>query len=296
MKGKVIMSKTTFVLCFTVLYTTMGSGQGRIDQLLSKADSAYFDHKDYSTALVLYKQIKERIDSTHLDYKYTVDKIARTIFYLEHETRSKNEVEKSIELSEEFINLVDKYSKYIDSAVIEKKYFMYKNMIIGYFALKQGNKAQLYQKKLYRAYENKALPKGIDKSYNFEKITWDSLNVWGYEWYPQLGDSEAEGSFSKHIYYVYSTDDQGGDKNLLYTLETVKIHKFKGNEPDYVLTKRTYGKGWEESESIWSSTFYDPIDYDKLHEAVIAFLKGNVESDTKSKVEYGKGRNVKIKK
>ncbi|MEX2380553.1 MAG: hypothetical protein WD530_07400, partial [Vicingaceae bacterium] len=66
---------------------------------------------------------------------------------------------------------------------------------------------------------------------------WNDLNVWGYEWYPQLGDPETEGSFAKHIYYIYSTDEDGKDKDQLYTLQTIKIHKREDTPPYYVLTK-----------------------------------------------------------
>ena len=290
------MTKTIFIYCFTSLLTISAFGQTNIDQLFSKADSSYFDYKDYETALDLYEQIRNQIDSSHKDYIYTIDKIARALFYLEMEAREKNDVEKSIELSKEFVNHADNYPKRIDPAVLEKKYFMYKNIIIGYFALGQKDKAKPYQDKLYTAYENKELPEGIDEYYNFEKFNWNGLNVWGYERYPQLDDPKTEGSFSKHVYYIYSTDEEGNDKDQLYTLQTVKIHKFKGDEHDYVLTKREYLDGGEKSESIWTYTFNDPVDYEKLHNAVVEYLKGNVESDTESEVEYGKGAKIKMKK
>src|SRR5690606_17136888 len=108
----------------------------------------------------LYKQIREQIDSTHKDYGYTIDKIARALFFLEMTARENSEIEKSIELSKKFVDLANSNPKHIDPAVMEKKYFMYKNIITGYFSLGQKEKAKPYQDKLYVAYKNKELPEG----------------------------------------------------------------------------------------------------------------------------------------
>jgi hypothetical protein len=62
----------------------------------------------------------------------------------------------------------------------------------------------------------------------------------------------------------------------------VKIHKLNNTEPDFVLTKRTNNDKQETSESIWKATFTNPIDYKKLHDAIVEYLKGNLQPNTKS--------------
>ena len=77
-----------------------------------------------------------------------------------------------------------------------------------------------------------------------------------------------------------------GEDYKLFTLETVKVHKFKKDESDFVLTKRINDKKQEQSETIWTYTFDNPIDYVKLHNAVTEFLKGGVKSVTKSIIKH----------
>lgn len=255
---------------------TLTFGQ-KLDQLFQNADVSYFDKKDYQTALELYKGIKAQLKSTDKDYPYTVNKIATSLFNLEQEADKKDDFSKSLEFSNEFIDLIDVEAKYIEPKLAAKKYWMYKNIIVAYFGLDQRDKAKSYQDKLYDAYKNKQLPEGINEYYNFEKFVYNNQNVWGYEWFAALGDKETKGSFSKQIYYVYSRDDKGNNKDQLFTLETAKVKKLKNTEPDFVLTKRFYSATDKLSESIWSSTFNNPVDYIKLHNAVVDYLKGNAK-------------------
>lgn len=65
------------------------------------------------------------------------------------------------------------------------------------------------------------------------------VKTFGVEWYLELGDPETEGSFSKIVYYVYSTNPDGTDKGQLYRLHVLKFHKSDDSVKfDYVLTKR----------------------------------------------------------
>lgn len=260
-------------------------GQNNIDLLFQKADSTYFDYKDYNKALGLYNKIKSQLKTSDKDYAYTVDKIAKSIFYLQLQVAEKDNWEQSISLSNQFIDVVEKESKYIEPELEVKKYWMYKNIVVGYFGLDQQKKAIPYQEKLYQAHKDNKLPKGLNEYYCFEKFVYNNQNVWGYEWYANLGDKEAEGSFSKQVYYIYSRDDVGSDKEQLYTLETVKIHKLKSGGPDFVLTKRVNKEDQEVSQSIWAYTFANPVDYTKLHNAIVECLKGDIKTDTQSIID-----------
>ena len=158
--------------------------------------------------------------------------LLNTIGILEESYRKKENWEKSVPYCLEFLSVIEKANDILSDEYLSRKYWMLKNTVVAYFGLKEYKNAEKYQKKLYTAYKSKELPDGIDAYYNFEKFIFNDLNIWGYEWYPELGDPETKRSFSKHTYYVYSTDKNGNDKDQLYTLQTVKIHKFKGDEPD----------------------------------------------------------------
>ncbi|MBL7713243.1 MAG: hypothetical protein JNL13_12280 [Chitinophagaceae bacterium] len=250
--------------------------QTDVHTLLSKADSAYFDFKDYKTALRLYKSIRGNLKEVDADYSYTVDKIAKSLFYCQYDEHQIGNYQSSLMLSKELLDMLDRDKKYLDTSLDSKKYWLYKNMVMGYFSMGELQKAKVFQDLLYKAYKNQTLPEGIDKYYCFEKFVYKGMNVWGYEWYPQLGDKETEGSFSKHVYYIYTRDDKGNDKEQQYTLHTVKIHKLNGNEPDYVLTKRFSTNEQEISESIWTFTFSNPIDYSQLQHAVKQYMDGGI--------------------
>src|SRR6218665_630449 len=62
-------------------------GQAPVEVLFQKADSAYFDEKDYPRALSLYRQIEKQIDPSSKDWKYLSNKIARSLFFVEGSQR-----------------------------------------------------------------------------------------------------------------------------------------------------------------------------------------------------------------
>jgi hypothetical protein len=203
--------------------------------------------------------------------------LSAALFYLVQEVKVKDDWRATVEFSTEFLKVLEDDKEFIPSGLQTKKYWAYRDLVVAYFGLGERDKAKPYQKKLYSAYKKKELPEGINHHYNFEKFVLNNQNVWGYEWFAQIGDKEAEGSFSKHVYYIYSRDSAGRDKDQLFTLETVKIHKFKNSLPDFVLTKRSNDNKQEQSESIWNYTFDNPIDYVKLNNAVKEFLNGGVK-------------------
>jgi hypothetical protein len=167
---------------------------------------------------------------------------------------------------------------------IARKYWMYKNIVVSLFGLRQIDNARKYQGLLYKAYQEKKLPEGIDGYYNFEYFKWKGKNVWGYEYYPELGDPETKGSFSKIVYFVYSTNSDGTDKEQLYRLHVLKFHKIDDSVGfDYVLTKRLETATNEPSGTLYAYTYSKEIDYEKLHRDIRAVLDGKYEPGGKSK-------------
>lgn len=63
----------------------------------------------------------------------------------------------------------------------------------------------------------------IDHHFNFEFFRHNGNNVWGYEYYPSRGDPETGGSFSKVVYFVYSSNEDGTDKEQLFLLHLLNL-------------------------------------------------------------------------
>jgi hypothetical protein len=194
----------------------------------------------------------------------------------------KNDWKGTIDLSNEFLKLLDEDASVLDPSWLKKKHWVHKDLVVAHSGLGQWDLAKRYQDLLYDAYHKNQLPEGIDRQYNFEKFVHNGMNVWGYESYGPLEASGQGTSFSKHVYYVFSRDAEGNDKDPLFTLETVKVHKLTEDLPDFVLTKRVYQKDQVETETYWAFTFNDPIDCEELHRRIVEFLNGGFTPDSKS--------------
>ena len=158
----------------------------------------------------------------------------------------------------------------------EKKYFLTKTIIQNYFSLGQIDKAKKFQDILYKAYNEKLLPDGIDLSYSFEMFKWKDKNIWGYEWFEKLPEDRMSKSFTKINYYVYNTHPDGVDNELLYRIHFLMFHKTSGKEDDYVMTLNKMLDDQEQSQTLWCYTYNEPIDYVKAKKDVIEILKGNL--------------------
>ena len=264
---------TTIIL----LIPFLSNGQTRIDTLFSIGDT-YFQEKDYDKAKEVYTDLKSELEKGTNDYNYAADQIAMIYFFERENLRSQNKFEASNVYLKNFIAYLENEKEYIRPFWNEeKRYFLIKTIVQNHFALDQLEEASKYQKILYNAYKEKKLPDGINEYYSFEMFKWEDKNVWGYEWFPELGDPESEGSFSKIIYFVYSTDESGGDKDQLFSIHVLKVHKVDDEMPDYVLTKRLETATDEVSGTLWSYTYNAPIDYKKVKKDVVEVLKGNYE-------------------
>ncbi|HRG90370.1 MAG TPA: hypothetical protein PLW44_15205 [Chitinophagales bacterium] len=208
---------------------------------------------------------------------------------LEKEQRLNEKWDSALIYAMEVLAAIEKGENYFKDKFAIRKYWMYKNIIVSYFGLRDLNNAKKYQQKLYAGYKNKTLPVGLDQYYNFEFFKWQGKNVWGYEYYPQLGDPETEGSFSKIVYYIYSTKEDGTDKDQLYRLHVLKFHKFDNSTKfDYVLTKRLDAATEEVSGTFYSYTYNKQIDYQKLMADIREVLNGNYNPSTQSTIKKSK--------
>lgn len=287
------MIKNLVLFCSLLLITPFVFGQGTLADKISKADSMYFDYKDYNKALELYKAIKVELDKKHPDFGYTVDKIARSLFNLELLSRETFDKENSIKYSNQFIELAEDYPSFINEDVLAKKYYMYKNLVVANFEKENFEEVKKYKSLLYKAYKKGELPEGLAEYYNFDYFKFEDKNIWGYEWYADLPKDRFSSSFTKVVYYVYNTNPDGSDKDQLYRLHVLMFHG-DGEKFDYVLDKRLVTATEEVSGTLYSYTYDENIDYEKLKNDVKEILKGNLQPDTKRTKTKDKDGKVKI--
>jgi hypothetical protein len=274
------MRKRLTILLLIISTTTFA--QTEILKKYQSADSL-LQGNNFAEAYHILKEIEPRCDSKDTLYSYILWYYAATTSELEKQYRTAEKFDNSLTFGLEALKLIEKGKAFFDAKFAMREYWMYKNIIVSYFGLGQIDKALKYREILYKVYKEKKLPDGIDKYFNFSYYKWDNKNIWGYEWYPELGDKETEGSFSKIVYYVYSTNADGSDKDQLYRLHVLKFHKLDNSVKfDYVLTKRLETATDEVSGTLYSYTYNKKIDYIKLQADIIEVLKGNYEPDTKS--------------
>lgn len=278
------MNKITTLLLLTISIVSFGQTE-IVNKQYQKADSLYQAENNIE-AYKIFKEIEIQCDKKDTLYDYILWYYNATATLLEKEERSKQNWSNALEYGLESLELIKKGENYFDDKFQDRKYWMYKNLIVSYFGLNQLSNAKKYQKELYSAYKDKTLPDGIDHFYNFEFFKWKDKNIWAYEYYPELGAPETKGSFSKIEYYIYSTNADGSDNKELYRLLVLKFHKFDNSVKfDYVLTKRLITATDEVSGTLYDYTYTKPIDYDKLRKDIKEVLNGNYQPNTKSVIK-----------
>lgn len=199
---------------------------------------------------------------------------------LEKTHRAKEEWAKALAYALEAVPVMRRGEPVFGEEYAARRPWMYKNIIVSLYGLNDLKRARAYQDTLYMGYKNGSLPEGLDQYYCFESFKHGDRNIWGYEWYPEIGDPGTEGSFSKIVYYAYSTNPDGTDKDQLFRLHVLKIHKIDPEmKADYVLTKRLETATEEVSGTLWSYTYERPVDMERLRKDIRAVLEGNYQPD-----------------
>lgn len=277
------MKQTLTIILLTI--STFAFSQTNILTKYHKADSL-LQADNYLEAYTILKEIEPQCDKKDTIYNYILWYYVGATSELENQNRTAEKFDRSLQYGLEALKLIEKGKSYFDEKFASREYWMHKNLIVSYFGLGQFDQSEKHKKTLYKAYKDKKLPEGIDQYFNFTFFKWEDKNVWGYEWYPELGDPETEGSFSKIVYYVYSTNSDGSDKDQLYRLHVLKFHKFDNSVKfDYVLTKRLETATNEVSGTLYAYTYDKKINYVKLQSDIREVLKGNYEPDTKSTIK-----------
>lgn len=230
------------------------------------------------SAYVKFKNLEENIPKTDTLYSYSLWYYINTVTQLEKENRLKEKFDKSLTLGIEAYNAIEKGVQYFDPEFKKRKYFMIKNIIVSNFGLGNFEEGKKWKEKLYAAKANNELPEGIDEYFNFDYFTFENKNIWGYEWFEELPKDRFSSSFTKVVYYVYSTDENGEDKDQLYRFQVLMFHgsnvKF-----DYVLTKRLETAKNESSGTLYAYTYNENIDFPQLQLDIKEILKGNINPE-----------------
>jgi hypothetical protein len=274
---------------FTLLFLTISVfsyGQTEVLKKYMLGDSL-MQSNNFTEAYRIFRDIEPKCDKKDTLYNYILWYYTSSATQIEKAFRDKQQFDSSLYYGLEALKLIEKGKPYFDERFASRESFMTKNVVVSYFGLGQLENAKKCKDILYKAYKEKKLPEGIDKYFNFSFFKWEGKNVWGYEWFAELPENRFESSFSKVVYYVYSTNPDGTDKDQLYRLHVLMFHKIDESVKfDYVLTKYLETAKNEVSGTLYAYTYTKDIDYQKLQADIKEVLKGNYEPGTKT---IGKG-------
>ncbi|MGC4101198.1 hypothetical protein [Ferruginibacter sp.] len=274
--------KTKFIILFLVVSSCMYGQTGILEKYKVAASSLREDN--FSNAYKILKEIEPQCDLSDTIYNYILWDYVNATTQVEKIFRDKEIFDSSLAYGLEALKLIEKGKPVFDEKFGEREYWMVKNIIVSYYGLGQIDKAQKYKDILYTAYKEKKLPQStIGKYFNFSFFKWDGKNVWGYEWYADLPQNRNESSFSKVVYYVYSTNADGTDKEQLFRLHVLMFHKIDPSiKFDYVLTKRLETAKNEVSGTLYAYTYNENIDFKKLQNDIKEVLKGNYQPEAQT--------------
>ena len=267
-----------------ILFTSLAFAQTKLLDDYYKADSLMKVNK-FSEAYDIFKIIEPKCNNKDTIYNYIMWYYINATSAIEQKHRDSEQFVKSIKYGLEAMDLIRKAKPYFGEDFASREYWMHKNLIVSYFGLGQLEKAEKHKNILYQAYKEEALPKGLHEYFNFTFYKWGDKNIWGYEWYEELPKDRFSKSFTKIIYYVYSTNEDGTDKDQLYRLHVLMFHNIDPESKiDYILTKRLETAKNEKSGTLYAYTYSEDIDYTKLQKDIRQVLKGNYEPEATSTI------------
>jgi len=273
---------------FTLILLFISTNVFCQDEILTQYKKAESELKSGNT-IESYKIIKDLYPKIKLQdtlYNYNLWYYVGAVTELENERRMKEDFSKSLEYGLEALKLIQDGKKVFDTTFAKKEPWMIKNIIVSNFGLGKLDQTNQYKKLLYDFYKQKTLPEGINEYFNFDFFTLDNKNIWGYEWYPELPEDRFSSSFTKVVYYVYSQNPDGSDKDQLYRFHVLMFHQdSKNTKFDYILEKQQEINNQNVSGSYYSYVYKKDIDYLKLKQDVKNIILNKIEPDTKRTIQ-----------
>ncbi|GAB5399207.1 MAG: hypothetical protein Aureis2KO_07920 [Aureisphaera sp.] len=279
---------------FLILLLIPIIGFGQRDYLIEyKKAESFLQTNDIDSAYVKFNELEKSLPKNDTLYEYSLWYKVGTATYLEEVNRLQENFDKSLEFGLEALDGIEKGIELFDKEFAKRKYFMIKNIIVSYYGSGNFQEGKKWKEKMYEARRNGVLPEGIDEYFNYDFFKFEDKNIWGYEWYAELPKDRFSSSFTKVVYYVYSTNQDGSDKDQLYRLHVLMFHGNNENF-DYVMDKRLETATEDVSGTLYSYTYNEDIDFEKLKNDVKEVLKGNLRPDTKRTITRDKDGKVKV--
>lgn len=208
---------------------------------------------------------------------------------LEEQNRMNQSFNKSLEYGLECLKIIRDNKSSLGNSFAEREPWMIKNIIVSYFGLNEFKKADEYKSELYKRFKHNSLPQGIDQFFNFDYFKIGDKNIWGYEWYEDLPKDRFSKSFTKIVYYVYSTNPDGSDKNQLYRYHVLMFHQDRKRAKfDYLLERQFETDDATISGSYYQYTYEENIDYNKLRNDIIEVITNQIEPSSRRIVPKSK--------
>ncbi|EDM43995.1 hypothetical protein SCB49_10407 [unidentified eubacterium SCB49] len=279
-------------ILFLLLIPIVGFGQKEYLSEYQKAESLLNSNK-IDSAFVKFNELEKSLPKNDTLYQYALWYKVATATHLQETYRYQEDFTQSLKYAKEALNGIEKGIEIFDEEFAKRKFFMVKNIMVANYGLCNYEEGEKWKEKMYQAKENNILPEGIDQFFNYDFFKFEDKNIWGYEWYAKLPKNRFSTSFTKVIYYVYSTNPDGSDKDQLYRLHVLMFHGTNDNF-DYVMDKRLETATEDVSGTLYAYTYKEDIDFEKLKNDVKEVLKGNLEPDTKRTMTKDKDGKVKI--
>jgi len=275
----------TFALLCSLL---PGYAQKSVAEQYKRAISFQKEEK-LQDAYDVYKTLYPELKTTDTIYQEVVWNYSSILFRMVKGYLANEDYTNMLKYSLEAVKLIEDNTKYMDAGFLSKLYWMTKDVVVAYTGLNEEAKAKKHKDILYKAYHEKQLPKGLDRCFNFDFFKLDGKNIWGYEWYPELPDDRASSSFTKVVYYVYSTKPDGTDDEQLYRFHVLMFHKMNNDVKfDYILERQIDTDSQNISGSYYKYTYNKDIDYKKLKADIIEIVKHDIQPDSKRVVNKRK--------
>jgi tetratricopeptide (TPR) repeat protein len=275
-----------------LLIPIIGFGQNDYLNEYLKAENL-LQTNEIDTAFVKFKELEKSLPKNDSLYENALWYKVATATHLEEIYRFQEKFEQSLTFAREALDGIEKGIEIFDEDFAKRKFFMVKNIMVANYGLGNFEEGKKWKEKMYEAKEKNQLPEGIDENFNFDFFKFKDKNIWGYEWYAELPKDRFSSSFTKVVYYVYSTNPDGSDKDQLYRLHVLMFHGNNENF-DYVMDKRLETATEEVSGTLYSYTYKEYINYEKLKNDVKEVLKGNLKPDTKRTMTKDKDGKVKV--
>ncbi len=274
------MKKLTLILFFVPIFW-LCNGQSEIAIKNDKADSL-LKVENYLESYTILKEIYPKISKKDPIYSTVLWNLGVSSTALEYSYRFSEKYDTALVYAMEALKFIETGIPIFGEKFAVRKYWMHKNLLVSYFELKNLKKFEEEKSFLYKSYAAKKLPEGIDEYFNFSYFKWKDKNIWGYEWFLELPDDRWSSSFTKIVYYVYSTNEDGGDKDQLFRFHVLMFHQSKKDAKfDYILERQMEVDDNLVSGSYYSYLYSKKIDYVKLKKDIIEILKKDIQPDSK---------------